>query len=316
MGLTLAPSAKNPDNHYLMITTLSGSNGFLLKAELRRVVGGFVAEHTDMGLDRIDGEEAEYDRIRESLESLPFLASRKLVVLRAPGANKQFVENVEQLLGNLPETTDVIIHEPKLDKRSSYYKYLKKHTEYKEFNELDEYGLAKWITDQADVSQADAKYLVERVGANQQLLSNEVAKLVAYSTKITRQTIDLLTEPNPQSTIFQLLDSAFSGNHRQTLKLYGEQRASKVEPQQIIAMLGWQLHILSVIKTAGERSDAQIASGAKINPYVVGKSRGITRGLTLQRLKELVNNLMKLDLQTKTTAIDADDGVQAYLLTI
>ena len=126
MGLTLAPSAKNPDNHYLMITTLSGSNGFLLKAELRRVVGGFVAEHTDMGLDRIDGEEAEYDRIRESLESLPFLASRKLVVLRAPGANKQFVENVEQLLGNLPETTDVIIHEPKLDKRSSYYKYLKK----------------------------------------------------------------------------------------------------------------------------------------------------------------------------------------------
>ena len=116
--------------------------------------------------------------------------------------------------------------------------------------------------------------------------------------------------------IFQLLDSAFSGNHRQTLKLYGEQRASKVEPQQIIAMLGWQLHILSVIKTAGERSDAQIASGAKINPYVVGKSRGITRGLTLQRLKELVNNLMKLDLQTKTTAIDADDGVQAYLLTI
>lgn len=299
-----------------MITTLTGSNGFLLKAELRRAVDVFVAEHTNMGLDRIDGEEALYDRIREALESLPFLASKKMVVLRAPSANKEFVEKVEQLLGDLPETTDVIIHEPKLDKRSSYYKYLKKNTEYKEFNELDEYGLAKWITDQADITQADAKYLVERVGVNQQLLGNELAKLTAYKPEITRESIDILTEPNPQSTIFQLLDSAFSGNHKHMLKLYGEQRANKVEPQQIIAMLAWQLHILAVIKTAGEQSDSQIAGDAKINPYVVGKSRNITRNLSLQKLKELVHNLTQLDLQLKTTAIDADDGVQAYLLSI
>ena len=48
-----------------------------------------------MGLQRIDGEEVEYDAIREALESLPFLASKKLVVLRAPSANKEFVEKVE-----------------------------------------------------------------------------------------------------------------------------------------------------------------------------------------------------------------------------
>jgi DNA polymerase-3 subunit delta len=299
-----------------MITTLAGNNSFLLKAELRRLIADFVTKHSDMGLDRIDGEEAEYDRIREALESLPFLATRKLVVLRAPNANKEFVEKVEQLLGNLPETTDVIIHEPKLDKRSVYYKFLKKATDYKEYNELDEYGLAKWLSGQADISQSDAKYLVERVGANQQLLSSELAKLVAYDSKITRQTIDLLTEPNPQSTIFQLLDAAFAGDMKHMLKLYQEQRASKVEPQQIIAMLAWQLHILSVIKTAGDRSDSAIADDAKLSPYIVGKSRGITRGLSLQKLKDLVRSLEQLDVQLKTTAIDADDGVQAFLLSI
>lgn len=299
-----------------MIRTLTGSNGFLLKAELRRVVDGFVAEYTDMGLDRIDGEEAEYDRIRESLESLPFLASKKLVVLRSPSANKEFLEKVEQLLGALPETTDVIIREPKLDKRSSYYKYLKKNTEFREFNELDNYGLARWITEQVDIGQADAKYLAERVGANQQLLSNELAKLVTYNPKVTRETIDVLTEPNPQSTIFELLDSAFAGDIKQMMKLYREQRASKVEPQQIIAMLAWQLHILAVIKYAGERTDSQIASEAKINPYVVGKSRNILRKLTLAKLKTLIHDLAELDLKVKTTAVDADDAVQAYLLSI
>ncbi len=304
-----------------MIVTLTGSNSFLLKAELDRLVKAFVDEYTDLGLQRIDGEEAEYDIIREALESLPFLASRKLVVLRAPSAQKEFTEKVEQLLGNLPETTDVIIHEPKLDKRSVYYKFLKKSTDYKEFNELDEYGLAKWLTETSSfqggsLETNDAKHLVERVGANQQLLSNELAKLIAYSPKITRETIDLLTEPTPQSTIFQLLDAAFAGNKKQVMKLYAEQRASKVEPQQIIAMLAWQLHILAAVKTAGERSDASIASDAKLSPYVVGKSRGITRNLTIQKLKDLVHNLATLDLQLKTTAIDADDGVQAFLLSI
>lgn len=299
-----------------MITTLTGSNGFLLKAELKRLVDLFVVEFSDLGLDRIDGEEVEYDRIRESLESLPFLASKKLVVLRAPSANKEFVEKTEQLLGALSETTDVIIHEPKLDKRSSYYKYLKKNTEFREFNELDNYGLAKWLFVQADISQSDAKYLVERVGASQQLLSNELAKLVTYNPKVSRESIDLLSEPNPQSTIFELLDSVFAGDSKRTMRLYGEQRANKVEPQQIVALLVWQLHILAVLTTAGDRSDAQIASEAKISPYVIGKSRNISRKLTFAKLKTLIHELADLDLRLKTTAIDADDAVQNYLLKI
>lgn len=293
----------------------------MLNVELRRLVNGFVKEYTDMGLERFDGEEVEYDRIREALESLPFLASKKMVVLRAPSANKEFVEKAEKLLAEVPETTDVIIYEPKLDKRSVYYKYLKKSTEYKEFNDLDEYGLSKWLVDRAkmgegSISQSDAKYLVERVGSNQQLLDNELQKLLSYEPKISKQSIDLLTEPSPQSTIFQLLDAAFSGNNELMLKIYKEQRASKVEPQQIIAMLAWQLHILAIIKTAGDRSDEQIASEAKINPFVVRKSRNIIKEITLTKLKDLIINLTKLDLNLKTTTIDADDAVQAYLLNI
>ncbi len=120
-----------------MITTLIGSNHFLLQAELDKLVTTFVAEYSDMGLERLDGQEAEYDRMREALESLPFLASRKLVVLRTPSANKQFVEQAQALFENLSEITDVIIIEPKLDKRLAYYKYLKSKTDFKEYGGVD-----------------------------------------------------------------------------------------------------------------------------------------------------------------------------------
>jgi DNA polymerase-3 subunit delta len=302
-----------------MIITLAGENSFALQRELRHRVDAFVAGHGDLALERIDGEEADFARLREAVTGLPFLAAKKLVLLRAPSKNKQFLEEFEQLFGEAPETNDIVIVEPKLDKRLAYYKYLKKSTDFHDFPELDLNGVAKWLVDAAKelegtISSSDARYLAERVGLNQQLLSNELEKLVLYNPKITHQTIDLLTDAAPQSTVFELLEAAFAGNTRRMLGLYADQRAQKVEPQQIIAMLGWQLHVLAVIKTAGDRSADQIAKEAKLNPFVVRKSQGIARGLTLVQLKKLISDLLAIDTDSKRSALDTDEALQNYLL--
>ncbi|HEX7632915.1 MAG TPA: DNA polymerase III subunit delta, partial [Candidatus Saccharimonadales bacterium] len=251
-----------------MVITLTGENSYGLQRELHGLVDAFVAEQGDLALERLDGSEVDVARIGEALTSLPFLASRKMVVLRTPSTNKQFTEQAEQLLGEVPETTDVIVVEPKLDKRLSYYKFLKSKTDFREFPELDAGGLARYLADAAKarggtLSSADARYLVERVGASQQILSNELEKLLLYSPKIIRHTIDELTEAAPQSTIFELLEAAFAGNARRTMQLYREQRALKVEPPQIVAMLTWQLHVLAILKAAGDRPLETIAKEAK-----------------------------------------------------
>jgi DNA polymerase-3 subunit delta len=302
-----------------VIITLTGDNAFGLKHELNRLVREFVTEQGDLALERVDGEEADYGRLQEALTSLPFLASKKLVVLDRPGANKQFVERIDMLAAGLPETTEAILVEPKLDKRLTYYKFLKKATDFREYKQLDLNGLATWLVGEAKVQggslqRADAQYLAERVGLNQQLLANELEKLLLYDVQISRQTIDLLTEPAPQSTIFQLLEAAFAGNRRRAMELYREQRALKVEPPQIIAMLAWQLHVLALIKTAGQRSSDAIASEAKLSPYVVRKSQGIADNLTGSELKVLVQDLLEIDVRSKRSALDADEALQNYLL--
>ena len=307
-----------------MITTLTGPNNFLLRHKLDELVAAFLAEHDEMGLERVDGEEAEYDRIAEALTSLPFLASKKLIVLRAGSANKKFAEQAEKLLSEVPETTDVIIIEPKLDKRSAYYKYLKKATDYQELVELDINGLARWLSQQAktagaELGSSDARFLVERVGLNQQMLAHELDKLLLYkpeTKKIDRQTIELLTEAAPQSTVFELLEAAFAGNAKRTMALYQEQRTLKVEPQQIIAMLGWQLHILALVKTAAGRSPDQIAKEAKVSPYVVKKTVGIARNISPGELKSLVADLLTIDSRLKRESLDADEVLQTYLLRV
>lgn len=302
-----------------MIQTYTGSNSFLLQHDLTTLVNNFLMKQGDLALERIDGEEASLAQIQEAITSLPFLSDTKMVILRAPGANKQFVEEIEKLLTRVTDTTEVIIIEPKLDKRSVYYKFLKKQTEFHEYGELDSNGLAAWLTrtakgDGGVLSSNDARYLIERVGLNQQLLSNELEKLLLHDSNITRASIDLLTEQTPQSSIFQLIEAAFSGNAKKALALYQEQRALKVEAPQIIAMLAWQLHIVAIVKLAGNRSVAEIATEAKLSPYVVQKSMAIASRIDLERLKQRISDLLDIDAKSKRTSLDIDEALQFFLL--
>ena len=301
------------------MVTLTGENSFLLGAELAQLAQPFLEEYGAMALERLAGDEVSFERIQEALQSLPFLTAKKMVILRAPSVSKQFTEHVEHLLAEIPETTDVILVEPKLDKRSGYYKLLKQITDFREITELDRARLSQWLVATAkeeggSLSQTEAMHLIDRVGANQQLLGHELEKLLLYDSNVTRRSIDLLTEPTPQSTIFELLDAAFAGNTKRALALYEEQRALKVEPQQIIAMLAWQLHVLALIKVAGSRTADQIAREAKMSPFVVRKSMGIVSKLSLKNLKRLVAELLAIDSRLKRESIDADEALRNYLM--
>lgn len=304
-----------------MITVLTGSNSHLLLAELQKLTQNFIAEHGDIALERLEADEASYERIQEALKSMPFLASKKMVVIKSPSSSKQFTEKAEEIFDQLPESTDLILVEPKLDKRLQFYKLLKKKTELKEFNELDSRALASWLVGRAkeqngSLSLADAQYLVERVGANQQIVSNELDKLLIYNSKITKASIDLLTDAVPQSTIFELIEAAFAGNTKKALQLNLEQKAMGVEPQQVIAMLTWQLNVLAIIKTAGDKTADVVAKEAKLNPFVVRKSQNVARRLTLQEVKDHISALAKIDNQTKRTSLDIDEALQFYMLNL
>lgn len=110
----------------MSVVTITGSNDFARLAAVRELVGTFVHEHGDLAFERLDGQEHDFVRIQEALTSLPFLASKKMVLIMSPAANSAFSEQAEQLIEGLPETTELLLVEPKFDKRSGLYKRLKK----------------------------------------------------------------------------------------------------------------------------------------------------------------------------------------------
>lgn len=301
-----------------MIIGLTGDNSYGLKQRLGELTSAFIKKHGELALERLDADEIESAAILETIQSLPFLASRKMVILRDLSANTTAAERVEQIIDAAGDEIDLIIVEPLPDKRTSYYKVIQKRTQLEIFEELDPRGLAGWLVQEAkklggQINQADASYLVERVGANQQLLASELIKLVTYEPQVSRQTIDLLTEPNPQTKVFDLLDAAFAGNKTKTLKLYAEQRAQKIEPQVILAMIAWQLRVLTVIKLGAGKSPAKDFG---LNPYVASKSSCLAAEISIQKLKNLVGEALDIDYSSKTSSLDLDEALKTYLITI
>jgi|SRR5579885_1341802 len=300
--------------------TLTGSNFYQLNDELLRLKTKFVQKYGDINIENLD-EETEVDTLISSVQALPFLAEKRLLIVKNLGAKKALAERIDEVLDNVSEATELVIVEPKIDKRFSYYKTLKTKTVFREFGELNEPQLISWLIDAAkqqngSLSRTDAGYLVQRVGPNQQLLAQELSKLLLYNPNISRTSIDELVEPTPQSSVFELLDAAFQGQTKKVVALYEEQRAMKVEPLNILAMIAWQLHALAIVKTAGKRSDAEIAQAASLNPFVVRKSQTIAKSLALSRLKQLIAETLALDTRLKSESIDPDEAMLQLLLSI
>jgi DNA polymerase-3 subunit delta len=271
-----------------------------------------------MALEKYDGEELDPKQLESAVQALPFLSERRMVVVKEASTNKQLGENLDKILSLVGDTTDLVFAEKHPDKRGIYYKTLKKKTEFKEFNSLDRNNLPAWLSQQAkelggSLSAGDARYLAERVGNSQLMLMNELSKLIDYQPNITRETIDLLTESAPQSTVFELLDAAFAGNTKKALSIYEDQRKQRVEPQAILAMIAWQLHAMAVVKAAGQKDADTIARDSKLNPFVVRKTQSVTRSLSLKDIKDLIRKTMELDISFKSVAIDVDEAIQSLL---
>jgi DNA polymerase III subunit delta len=301
-----------------MITSLVGENSFLLRRELKKRITAFLAEYDEFGLQKLDGTEASYEQMQEAVQSLPFLAAKKLVVLESPGANKQFLEKYDTLLADVPEITDIIIVESAVDRRTSYYKWLKKSTMFEEYKTPSENELTAWAVKYAKtqggvLSAGDARYLVQRIASSQEGLVHEIEKLALYDENITKTNIDLLTEPTPQSKIFDLLDAAFSGNTSRAITLYQEQRAQKVQPQEIIAMIGWQLRQIALAKTAAQHD---LVREGKVSPYGADKAKRIANRVPFDTLKTQIHDLTHIDAASKSAPIDLDETLQNYIVNL
>lgn len=298
-----------------MITVLTGPNTRALLNRLRTITDDFIAAHGD-SVERFDGSElTTADGVLDAVRSISFLEPRKLVIVRNFGQSSDIMDTIEDIVSQTADTTDLVLVDFKLDKRTAGYKYLQKNINLEVFSELSPRDLASWAVEQAAtlgavLSAADAQYLVERVGTNQQYLEKELEKLALFRPEIDRKAIDALTDQTPQGKVFDMLEELFRGNHAKAWRLYEDQRAQGEEPHKLLAMITWQLQQLTIAVNAPRQDSATLAQ-AGISSYSASKVLSLARRITKQQLRMYVDELAQIDLQTKTSA-DVESALAVY----
>lgn len=153
-----------------------------------------------------------------------------------------------------------------------------------------------------------------------QELINEIRKQIEYAGEngtITKEAIDNLAIKQMESVIFDLTDSLGNKNIKQAKVVLNNLIYAKEPIQKILITLYNHFKKLYIAKLAisKNRDIAQILNLKPNQIFLVGKYKKQSTYFTQEELKQILQELINLDVNYKTGLIDLDVGLDAILCT-
>ncbi len=237
-----------------------GPNTYALREQVRQMVAAYVGKTgSDMGL-----------------QAAPFLATSRLVVVDGVASNKTTNTSLAMLLEAVPKTTVAVFTEREVDQRTTTFKTLSKADKVVKFEPLPPGQLLSWCKQQVEALGGTAdrgalQALIDTAGEDQWRLEGEITKLVNFNTTITAASVQELVTPSIDQSIFDLVEAMTTGRPADALGGYHRMLAQRESEIYILTMIQWQLRNLLFAKTAGGRSQSDLAKAAGMSPYVASK---------------------------------------------
>ncbi len=273
------------------------------KAELRKIDIEEIEEHKKVFafLEGIRGGNLFSSRIFVQISGLFSLKKEK---------SDEIVEYIKEMTFDSDDVC-VVVSAGNVDKRLRLYKELTKKSQKKEeFQLLKGASLKQWIELYIQKTYPEVVFeenavdeVVKRTQGDLFRFTNEAEKLFFGSQekgKITKKDVENLIRETGDSIIFTLLDTLGSKNISQSLFLVRDQYRQGENSSYLLPMFAFAVR--SAIKVLSLREEKhihnvnEIASQAKMNPFVVEKIIKNASNISLERSKEYDNTLSRLDI--------------------
>lgn len=307
-----------------------GEESYLMEDILKRIINHLITpEFIDLNYTNLVGKEVTVASLIDACETLPFMADKKLVVVRdyeaLQGKKKLSQEDEDELidyLGRLPETTCLVFYGlSTVDSRKKLVKAIGKYGQTVEVNKLKDKELEVWITKYfsksgKSISPKDSMLLVgnlDYIGRNstQSLLDveNEIKKIISYigdKTTVDLKDIEEISVFKQQNDIFKLLDAIGARNLRDALIGVNQIIDGGETIFKLMATIVNQTKNILMVKLLMEEgyNAKMIATKTGIHPFVVSKAASHSRGFTVKKLRELLNEALQMEFMIKSGKIN------------
>jgi DNA polymerase-3 subunit delta len=305
-----------------MIFFFYGPNAYAARHEIHRMTQAYIKKTgSDLGLERVDGSNLNLKTLQAALQTSPFLATSRLVIIDDFGKVKVTSEALEASLAVIPSTTVAVFYDSDVDQRTAYYKTMHKVARSVKFEALSTPHLITWITNEAkrlggSTDRAGAQALLSTAGEDQWRLSGEISKLVSYQPKITPETVALLVVPALHQSIFDLVEAMTAGRGKAALGVYHELLAERTNEIYLLTMVIWQLRNLLLARTAHGLAPNDLAKVAGMSPYVAGKAMQAARAYDESTLKQAFLAATDCEYRIKSGLEPAQPAVERLILEV
>ncbi len=200
------------------------------------------------------------DAIIAACETLPFMAEKRLVVVREHPAFMGRADADEKLIAyipNVPESAALIFCcRGKADGRKKLYSAIKKHGHIVTFAPLTDQELNAWIHKSFTslgkaVDAHTASVLAFTVGSDTALLRREIEKLCALAgdrDTVTEADVQMIATRSIECTVFEMVDAVVARQQGRAFGLLRDMLTAGQERLGILAMLLRQYRLMQHIK--------------------------------------------------------------------
>ena len=242
---------------FKQIYLLYGEESYLKRQYRERLVRAMIPEGDTMNYAVYEGKNIDIKEVIDLAETLPFFASRRLIVFEDTGFFKNAGTDLADYITDIPPTTYFLFIEKEVDKRNRLYKAVKAKGHIVELTVQDENTLRRWVLglvkkEKKQMEGADAAYFLNKVGTDMENITQELEKLFCYTIgrdRITRDDIDQICVTQITNHIFEMVNAVAGKDQKRALDLYYELLALKEPPMRILFLLSSQFQRLMIVKS-------------------------------------------------------------------
>jgi len=332
-----------------MIIFLYGQDTYRSLQKLNEIIERYKRIHkSGLNLRYFDGESLNFQDFKNEVETISMFREKKLIVLKDIFVNKDFQEEFLRQGEKFVNSDNIIlIYEKKeidpvrgqrtsgkiqgkqtsngVDKKNSFLKFLKKNSEYQEFEPLEGQKLKNWVKKEfgkyeAEIEPGALELLIAYIDSNLWQMESEIKKLVNYKNgqKIKKEDIELLVRPKIETDIFKTIDAISEKKKSRALALLHQHLEKGDAPLYLLTMINFQFRNLLEIKDLVEKNIPyyKIINKSELHPFIVKKSYQQAQRFTLQQLKKIYQKIFETDLDIKTGKLNPELALDLLITAI
>lgn len=276
----------------------------------------------------------DYDGLVSSCETLPVMASKKLIIVSNSEEFESNLIDVDKTLEYMKDIPDYVVaifidENSKLNKSKKFYKFFKKNKREVEFDKVSPQEVTRFVNiyfnrENIEISPSDVNYLISKSAYNSKNLEttlmdlkNELSKFLSYK-KIDRSIIDSVLTENIDTNIFKLTDAIFGRDIDIAITEFKNLYDIGEPLQKTFVLIARSIRLLMGYMKLREKNtpDYEIMNVLGIGSFELKKVRAGSFKYKVDEVVEYFKELEELDQNLKTTSMDPYIVYESYLFKV